>query len=123
MKKDIKDRWVERLPHEEQITGHLGDSDGGRCCLGVLCDMAVEAGVIAPPVVGIEGYLVYGPNQDDLDLPDEVMDWAGLDESYGARVAISEDLTGVALTDANDGTGDFQGLSFEQIARLIRDQL
>ena len=45
MKKEIAEKWVAKLRSGEikQGTGFLRRSTGERCCLGVLCDMAVEA--------------------------------------------------------------------------------
>lgn len=51
MREDIKDLWVRelRFGNISQLRAKLGDHTGARCCLGVLCDIAVEHGIIPPP--------------------------------------------------------------------------
>lgn len=53
MREDIKTEWVARLrdPNEKQTSHMLERTDAkgnvtGRCCLGVLCDIAVSKGAV-----------------------------------------------------------------------------
>ena len=58
----------------------LGTPDGKRCGLGVLCDMAVEDGIIAPPeALADNGRYSY----DDTVLPESVVSWAGMQSNSG----------------------------------------
>ena len=56
MKQEIKQQWITALRsgNYPQGRGYLRriDDDGkeGYCCLGVLCELAVNAGVILPAV-------------------------------------------------------------------------
>jgi hypothetical protein len=73
----IRARWVAALRSGEYPQAHQQLRDGdGRCCLGVLCELAVEDGVIAPPYMGGGAWVYDGA---DTDLPETVWRWAGLD--------------------------------------------
>lgn len=109
MLNDVAKAWVEALRSGdyEQGKGKLRTLDSKFCCLGVLCDLAVEAGVIpAPTSVGHMGFL-YGNRL--AVLPEEVQQWAGLRSPSGDHSAGDE-----GLVEDNDG-----GLTFLQIAALI----
>lgn len=126
MNPEIKAKWLERLRSGEieQGTGFLA-YHGTRCCLGVLCDLAVEAGIATVESEDKVGrYLTetdhYGCTRE---LPDEVSHWAGLlrnnplintrvlgDEDYAEEVS--------SLAEANDG-----GYTFNQIADIIAEEL
>jgi hypothetical protein len=131
MNEEIKARWVAALrnPEAKQIRGYLGNPDGGRCCLGVLCDLAVEDGVIEPPEEEAEyGELFY---DGASSLPsDTVLRWAGFSPCsddrfrYYGNVALldreeARDGTRVCAQDANDGLQ----LTFDQIADLIEHRI
>jgi len=130
MNKSIKTLWVAKLRsgEVEQGEGFLGTDDGKRCCLGVLCDLAVEAGVIEAPtkeesLLNDEPeVLVYG--YDDVSLPSEVRDWAGLSDSIGT--IYSGEYVNQSLPDLNDGyINSFAKkrvqLNFEEIADVIEE--
>lgn len=112
MKADIKAEWRKRLIEDEipQAVGVLGTTEGARCCLGVLCDIAVEHGVIAPPQLYQEGdILEYG--YDTGVLPSRVMEWAGLETPTGHYF---EDGRLSSLSGQNDN-----GVPFPEIAAII----
>lgn len=135
MKKEIKDRWLPKLrdPNTIQATGILHDtSTGGFCCLGVLCEVAVEDGIIEKRDLGDEG-VYYGTPEEfekctakaDL-LPASVVDWAGLDGD-NPRVDVVDDeyccdecvnISNKSLAEINDNY-----TPFSEIADLIEDQL
>lgn len=119
MNKTIKDRWTARLDsgEVEQIQGRLSDGKKGRCCLGVLCDIAVEDGVIHPPHWDEARETMYYSDSAAY-LPAEVMDWAGLDTPYGVSF-VDEDGYNTDLTDLND----IRDNSFVEIAEVIREKL
>lgn len=85
MKESVKQEWVAALRsgHYMQGHGYLRDRDGGHCCLGVLCEIAVKHGVIPPaeirPGDTVYSYICRDEGYDDIYLPEQVRDWAGLD--------------------------------------------
>ncbi len=118
---NVKAMWLDRLRNGgiQQGKGKLGTTDGKRCCLGVLCDIAVEHGVIPAPTQlgGTHNVLVY----DALDrnyLPKSVQEWAGLNAHNPSVVVGDEDGRSVHLADLNDN-----GTPFERIADLIEESL
>ena len=136
MKAEIAERWVAKLRSGtiEQSYTALGRGDGTRCCLGVLCDIAVEDGIIPPPtsINGGGTMLQYGSLEDRIVervaggyLPTAVQEWAGMrtqaghiGAAYGRggpeRITYGENSYR-SLTDANDS----HQMSFNQIADAI----
>lgn len=117
MNPEIKSEWTTALRsgEYEQGTGMLRSADDKFCCLGVLCDLAVQNGVIPKPDVCFEDetaheYL-YGADQLGGILPSELVKWAGL-ESHSPSVG------GDNLSHLNDG-----GTPFPEIADLIERHL
>jgi hypothetical protein len=97
----------------KQTTGVLGRTDGSRCCLGVMCDVAVDLGVIpAPePIANCKGdILIYG--HYTTSLPQQVLDLTGLctpDGSLGEGKG--------SLAENNDS-----GATFSEIADIIESE-
>jgi hypothetical protein len=122
MNSDVKQKWVEALRSGKykQGTGALRDSDGMYCCLGVLCELAVEAGAASRTNSGTygvrdeEGYMIDG---SDSVLPQSVSVWAGLHGAANPMVVFGTNHA--SLADLNDNVG----LSFERIADVIEEQL
>ncbi len=85
------------------------------CCLGVLCDLAVQAKVIpAPIVVNNDDWYgqVYSYNKKAEALPKAVRTWAGITSPLGDFKDANGDST--TLASLNDG-----GTSFKKIANII----
>ena len=79
MDRRVKGLWTGmlRAHPEQQGSGSLGTTDGLRCCLGVLSDIAVAEGVIdAPTPDPDDSRMIYSGISDYL--PPEVCAWAGL---------------------------------------------
>lgn len=117
MNEEIKKLWVDALRSGEYKQGkkklHKKGRDGDRfCCLGVLCDLAVKAGV--PVKVRDEGGRITYNHRQGL-LPVIVSDWAGLPDD-NPHVDLAGELVG--LTELND-----KGRRFTTIAKLIEEQL
>jgi hypothetical protein len=115
----IKSRWVEKLRSGtiKQIRGRLNDGTG-MCCLGVLCEIAADEGIVKP-IRDIDGIDYYEPNSGfvaSLQLPSRVLEWSGLQHDEGAAVAIGNYR--VTLATHND-----DGRSFSEIADAIEQQL
>ena len=109
MNKSVKNKWLKALRSGEYTQGHfrLVTNDDKFCCLGVLCDLAVRAG-ITEWEKSKTGWCV---DKNVSYLPNSVMNWSGLE-----RDPVSD---GSALSDLNDS----YFLSFANIADIIEDQL
>lgn len=126
MNSNVKKKWLAALRSEtyKQGTGALATSSGAPdksdffCCLGVLCDLAVKAGVIKEPTLvddNEEGELYYYGKTHDV-LPVSVRTWAGLDDA-DPEVRYNNQTTN--LSELND---DYN-LSFKVIANIIEKKL
>lgn len=72
MRAEIKELWLEALRsgRYEQGNGVLFDATHNQfCCLGVLCDLAATAGVIAPPVFETQAYVPINAQVPAAGLP------------------------------------------------------
>jgi hypothetical protein len=78
MNREIARRWTDRLRNRDipQGAGCLGMPHGRRCCLGVLCDIAVEDDVIDPPRTESLWSFTYAGAHGSL--PTQVTAWAGM---------------------------------------------
>jgi hypothetical protein len=128
MKPAIRDEWAARLKSgrypqgQHTLTMVHPDDTRKHCCLGVLCEMGVEAGVIPAGVEVLwdgeragngKKCLAYGEEQVTGLLPAEIMAWAELD-SCDPLLEVGE-ATDTA-SHLNDG-----GMPFPEIAILIRN--
>lgn len=104
MNQEIKLRWLETLQSGKYTQGKTYlSAQGKHCCLGVLCEMAVEAGLPVEKKVGARGYEIDAfttgkPERGETQTvwPLEIVkEWAG----------ITEDQCG-ALSSANDNGYD-----------------
>jgi hypothetical protein len=111
MKPEIKAAWIAALRSGkyQQTTGRLRDSNGF-CCLGVLCDLAANTGVVGWGSDTLGNAAI--DNEAHL-LPISVMSWAGLIDRHPGRLA-----------DYNDGIDPAnRSYSFIEIADLIERHL
>lgn len=108
MNPEIKAQWTAALRSGDYTQG-VGalKSNGGFCCLGVLCDLHTKAGL------GKWNGRYYG-NRIDL-LPEFVAEWADL--------PISPVVDNMLLVDLNDGVDGYEQRTFAQIADLIEEFL
>lgn len=126
MNPQIKAEWQRRLRSGEYDQGRdYLKRDGKHCCLGVLCEQAIEAGIVQ------SGRSVAYPPRDDVYdfdgetvlLPFAVAVWAGLvtegQEQWDDDLAAcgGYDL-GFSLAEDNDD----RGKSFEEIADIIEEE-
>lgn len=117
----VKADWVSALRSGEYSQGHGAlQKGGGFCCLGVLCDLAVKAGVEL--TIGnacgcgdddCSPGVTYNNNESYPPTP--VLDWAGMSSMDPIVKYGGETRTLSALND--------EGRSFEEIANLIEEQL
>jgi hypothetical protein len=110
-KQEIKTEWLKRLRSGDitQTQRVLGRTDGSRCCLGVLCDIAVEEKVVQKQVSPEISRITYNFNSEFTPLT--VMTWAWLNSKDGSITT-----KGTSLADINDS-----GTSFSTIADIIEE--
>lgn len=110
MRADVKAQWTAALRSGEyrQGSGTLHNhANNSFCCLGVLCALAVKAGVTTrSEKPDVHGYS-YGPGEEVTYLPHVVMEWAGLD-------SFTPKADGKELAILNDS-----GKTFAEIADII----
>ena len=112
MKPDVRDQWTAALRsgrYPQQRAGVLR-SRHGWCCLGVLCDLAEQAGVTTS--FWDDGLLAQVYDDTAEYLPEAVQDWAGL-TCRSPDVPVKGDL--VTLAELNDE----EGWDFTRIADAI----
>jgi len=112
--KDVKRQWVAALRSGEYEQGQGALEWHNRfCCLGVLCDLAVKAGVAVRKNLELEAGISFADPDHPADNstgnpPQVVMKWAGLDELGGGDLIHMNDV---------------QKLSFKEIANRIEEEL
>ena len=131
MYEDVRDAWADALEsgRYKQGRGLLRSLKDEYCCLGVLCELAVESGVIPPAIEaphhdGSEQSAAYFSGTA-IDLPPEVLEWAGLEaSSWAVRTvyfSVTDPRTGWGeIRSAEDLNDDLQ-LTFKEIATHVRE--
>jgi hypothetical protein len=130
MNPEIKARWIAWLrdPSHEQGQSYL--KKGGKyCCLGGLCELAIEDGVIhrsleTTRILQEDTVSFYG---ESAVLGGVVMDWAGLESNRAYIAELRERIPGSAppdtlidfTTNTNLASLNDSGLTFNQIADII----
>lgn len=117
MRPEIAGLWIDALESGNYAQGRGAlNTDGEFCCLGVLCDIAADLGIV-------ERSTREGPfNRVQYDgistvVPHRVMTWAGLKSEVGDYV--EGDNFGNYL--ANDN--DYREKSFAEIAKIISENV
>lgn len=131
MNPEVKARWVEalrsgRYPRAKGALCVLDPDDLDRrtvlgyCCLGVLTELAVDAGVldVSPDTSG-GGNRAYGARRESAYLPDEVVRWAEL----SSRNPIVRSGEGVFNHSRSLAALNDQDVPFGVIADLVEEQL
>lgn len=117
--REVIEKWVAALESGEyqQVEGALRKDDGF-CCLGVLCELAVEANVIEPAEHNGEDWLY---DEIQGSLPEPVWNWAGVgDEDPFLRPLKPLPGETVQFPVAASGWNDTYGKTFPEIAAMIR---
>ena len=112
----IKEQWLHALRSDKFKQGRdYLHKDGRHCCLGVLCELAVDAGVI--DAFKAEGRPTMYGEYGETSLPPEVQLWAGLREDIPS---VSVEIEGEQqhLASLNDN-----GWTFKEIADIIEKEL
>ena len=128
MNPEIKAEWLKRLRSKDykQTTGTLHDITNNKyCCLGVLAEMGVEAGVCEKMETEYEYVHLgrvrinsYGGNRMTGWLPQEIIMWAGISSQDPFVHPFPAAETHHTLSYYND-----TGMSFEDIADLIEKEM
>lgn len=126
MNPEIKAKWIAALRSGEyqQTHGVLeqvvknSDRGAGFCCLGVLCKLAADEGVVVRHFDpdSTRPNAMYGAEEVGGFPPDEVNEWAGTNVSRYFVLA-REDFKS-SLADLNDN----RGYTFEQVADVIEKE-
>lgn len=116
MKPEIKQKWIAALESDEyKQTQRYLKTEEGFCCLGVLTDLYLqEIGDLWTPETD-DGKQVYTYDECGFQLPNDVVEWAGL--AYDDPTVT---INGVAteLSALND-----DGVDFKEISKLIKSSL
>lgn len=133
MNRDVGRLWVKTLRSNrfKQGRGYLG-GEAGHCCLGVLCELAVEAGVITRAdddrtMTDVLIYAYRGPSAVSgyrEFLPPEVVEWAGLPNaspSVPAAVVPRSVYAAEIFQDPSLASLNDYGTSFDLIADMIEE--
>jgi hypothetical protein len=123
MHQDVKAKWVAALRSGKYEQGQYAlntDGENGKfCCLGVLCELAVEEGVVTRTQPWIDGEVInrkdYEYDHESGALPRAVREWAGLKHSNptttvpGSEVyeGLNDTNTKLSLAELNDNGKDF----------------
>lgn len=96
MNKEKLRLWIDALRSGEYEQGRGGlarrfDPNGSwqYCCLGVACEVAIKDGLDLAVSEGYGGSKPYGAAKETGFLPDEVVQWLGVDEAN--PVVLSDD--------------------------------
>jgi len=120
MDKEIKAQWIAALRSGRYRQGYCflkAEVDGIShfCCLGVLCELALEAGVVSSEMPDNAGIVNYA--EGSYTLPAVVRHWSGIQSSVGSfRV---NGRRGESLATLNDTNR----LDFNSIAIVIENEL
>lgn len=128
---EVMQEWVRRLRSGDYGQGRGRLRRGDRfCCLGVLCEIAFERGVVDRGMcneplsylldngtVGVQGTGAYTYNGASTMPGGEVYAWAGIPEGHTNNVGAAEPVTAYSLAHRNDA-----GLPFDRIADVIESE-
>lgn len=109
MNPKIKEMWIEALESGKYKQGYGQlEKDNQFCCLGVLCQVAIQNGVkIERKIDDLTGNMVYDKN--DSILPNVVANWANIDNAPY--------IDGACAWNLNDS----DKLTFAEIAKRLRE--
>ena len=109
MNKDVADKWVKALRSDEytQSTNYL-QNGAGHCCLGVLCEIGRNSGVLINKSLGGQ---IKGETLNDQSA---IKKWAGMRTGQGKFKFKHPNNNLTALND--------EGYTFEEIADIIEKE-
>jgi hypothetical protein len=119
MNTEIRDRWLAALrsgAYKEGVGCLYNSETGAHCVLGVLCELAVQDGVVQRQDGSDGDDSIY--NGHSITLPQEVVEWAGVDH-HNPLVQYFDEEEGTvweAIAEVND-----RGIPFSVIADMIEE--
>lgn len=131
MNSEIREEWVTALrsgeykqgKHRLHKSNRFTESPDEYCCLGVLCELAVQHNIIPPAELDIQtrDYL-YGTGEDvsPVALPQSVQEWAELENTSPFAVLPASYDYGEEGRESLVGMND-SGDSFNVIADMIEN--
>ncbi len=127
MNPEIRAEWAARLRSGEYKQGRsvlkMIDPVTGvtkHCCMGVLCELAVEAGVLTYSDEEGDGVVRYGLNRMTGQLPEEVISWAQIDDiTQGDPHLITQGDPHLTTDATCSQANDLREWTFAYIADLI----
>lgn len=131
MDREIATEWIEKLEGLDPETQGKGtlNNNGRMCCLGVLCEIAKDKGVVRVTENSLSGVKSYGTSYSDSSqhyLPSPVIKWAGIESMVQRPLSTDQaDLVSKAHNPKVQGHhidhwNDSEGKSFKEIAALLR---
>lgn len=122
MRQDIKQLWIDALRSNNYKQARhelVHQNDQGiyeHCALGVLCDIAVQKGVITQTPLGYRAQTDPETYGESAILPKAVADWAKL---RSRDPYTKYELDSELVSDLNDK----RRLSFDEIASILEEDL
>lgn len=108
MRREIAEQWVVALESGNYLQGTGSLNKGGKfCCLGVLCELAYQSGVVDKQ----ETFVRVTYDERGSCLPDSVIEWAEMGSGLGEIPS-----NNISLTYLNDMLQE----DFHAIAEIIR---
>lgn len=113
MNPEVRDKWIQALRSGKYQQGKsfLNVNDETFCCLGVLCELAFEEGIVTKDFD--KSFFLFSYSGFHEVLPSQVSRWAGFNDSENPNC--NPHYYSPTFTELND---DHQ-LTFEQIADII----
>lgn len=120
---EVKRNWLNALESGEytKTEGALKTESGAYCCLGVLCDLYIKETGVGFWKAKENSHIIEFCNPlektfEEALLPQEVVEWAGLDSSD--PYVEDENFELDSLSELNDNTD-----TFEEVIQVIREQM
>lgn len=116
MNYDIMKKWTETLRSDQYLQGRTRlNKEDEFCCLGVLCELAIEDGVQIKKTFKHGEFGVVTYDERSSDIPNAVIEWAQMKSSSGIYTTDIDTKHSLAVD--ND-----MGANFHQIADIIEQK-
>jgi hypothetical protein len=127
MNPEVKEKWLTALRSGDYAQGkgkleRVVDGQSKYCCLGVLCDLAVKAGITTRTDPITNGTLAHYGEMFDNFPPQVVVEWAGIGTS-NPNVLIPEREGELSRATNLAELNDEKNYTFSQIADVIEAAL
>ena len=129
MKQDIAEMWVKALRSGDYMQGkckmkcEYPDGEVRHCPLGVLCELAIKAGVNveeSPDATYFPKHVVFAFDGDFNYLPESVMKWSGMNSRDGKMIVrVWADPHKTTIFNTITGMSDDLKVDFEHVATYV----